>query len=367
MSVFHTFAIALAIISIPQIHAKTLTVNNNSGSTAEYTSFASAYDAAEDGDTLIFEGSESAYTLGNVRFVSKRLNYVGKGYFLGKFTEVNPLPVGLHLRMKIIEPDSSLDPVLDPSGSTFLGIDLGSPRGFSSTGSIQFFASDKNNLLVKNLSFDKCYAPSVFLTGVTLRRCYREGAVAITRIGETIISNCIFGGIEFQQPNTGGAAGPASVDRCVLGPASIETETSGFSPVSPILGGVGVSVKNTILFANDSSRRKLIAGNGAVFSNCLEVNFDERQLPLENGNITAEFFNDVFVGGEDDEQFVLRSNSLASGVGTNGSDVGAFGGLTPYVLSGIPGIPRITELVAPATATSTSGLRFRVRARAFAE
>ena len=86
-------------------------------------------------------------------------------------------------------------------------------------------------------------------------------------------------------------------------------------------------------------------------------------LPASNGNINEQFANIVFAqGSSPDGQFQLSASSPARGVGRNGGDLGAFGGVNPYRLSGLPSIPRITNLTIDAVATDANGLTFNVDA-----
>jgi hypothetical protein len=89
-------------------------------------------------------------------------------------------------------------------------------------------------------------------------------------------------------------------------------------------------------------------------------------LPEGGGNINGVPAESAFVWtGSFDGKWRLRPNSPARGKGFDGVDMGAFGGATPYVLSGVPPIPRVTRFVVPSTVSSTSGLRFEVDAQAF--
>ena len=76
--------------------------------------------------------------------------------------------------------------------------------------------------------------------------------------------------------------------------------------------------------------------------------------------------DDVFLGPEGnstDGQWQLAQGSPAIGAGISGEDAGMFGGDAPYVLSGIPGIPRITFVSVPASGAFPDGLPVTVRAR----
>lgn len=86
-------------------------------------------------------------------------------------------------------------------------------------------------------------------------------------------------------------------------------------------------------------------------------------LPSGNGNINQQYANVVFEQGPSpDGYYKLRTGSPAIGAGRNGGDLGAFGGVNAYRLSGLPSIPRITNLTIDAVATDANGLTFNVDA-----
>ena len=66
----------------------------------------------------------------------------------------------------------------------------------------------------------------------------------------------------------------------------------------------------------------------------------------------ADYF--VNPAGTNDKDFVLKVGSPAIGTGSSGSDRGAFGGSTPFVLGMQPGIPAITALSSPAALNSST-------------
>ena len=81
---------------------------------------------------------------------------------------------------------------------------------------------------------------------------------------------------------------------------------------------------------------------------------------------TIAYLEDVFIYSNPvDRKYLLTPSSPARGIGLNGVDMGMFGGASPYVISGVPAMPRITHFAAPAAATSSSGLRFEVKAKSF--
>ena len=72
-----------------------------------------------------------------------------------------------------------------------------------------------------------------------------------------------------------------------------------------------------------------------------------------NNYYVGATIEDTFVNtGSDDAKWQLLETSVAKGAATHGGDCGAFGGPTPYVLSGIPMfLPHITEALVPAKPT----------------
>jgi len=60
----------------------------------------------------------------------------------------------------------------------------------------------------------------------------------------------------------------------------------------------------------------------------------------------------------------MQPNGAAAGYAIDKTDCGAFGGTTPYVLSGIPAIPNIYFLQLTPNATQAGGLKMTIRAKA---
>ena len=83
-----TMLILAAICMTMAANAKILRVSNVSGSSAPYTTFDAAQDAAEDGDTIMFDASDKDY--GAIMMsANKRLVLKGPGYWLTNNNIVN--------------------------------------------------------------------------------------------------------------------------------------------------------------------------------------------------------------------------------------------------------------------------------------
>lgn len=98
---------------------------------------------------------------------------------------------------------------------------------------------------------------------------------------------------------------------------------------------------------------------GSTFNNCV---FDNTPNPAVNGtgNVIAVANANLYSGHPTigtfslDERFKLKAGSPAIGVGISGVDCGAFGGVNPYKLSGIPAVPAIYKLTAPGSSANSN-------------
>lgn len=99
--------------------------------------------------------------------------------------------------------------------------------------------------------------------------------------------------------------------------------------------------------------------SASTFNNCV---FDNTPSPAVNGsgNVLAVNNTNLYVAYptqgtfSNDERFKLKAGSPAIGVGISGVDCGAFGGVNPYKLSGIPAIPAVYKLTAPGSSANSN-------------
>lgn len=109
---------------------------------------------------------------------------------------------------------------------------------------------------------------------------------------------------------------------------------------------VPYSAKNCIDFSPSN--------NNVIISNILSIPARYADTNYTNNYYVGATVENTFVNeGSDDAKWQLLSTSAAKGAATHGGDCGAFGGPTPYVLSGIPMfLPHITEALVPAKPTN---------------
>ncbi len=65
--------------------------------------------------------------------------------------------------------------------------------------------------------------------------------------------------------------------------------------------------------------------------------------------------------GSTDGKYQLKAGSPAIGYAYGGGDCGPFGGASPYVLSGMPNIPAIYELLVPGAGGSNLNITIKAK------
>ena len=128
-----------------------------------------------------------------------------------------------------------------------------------------------------------------------------------------------------------------------------------------ILDG-GLNVSNFKLSNNIELSGQLYKNNCTFFNNIC----NGTQFPTGNENKQNVIMTNVFVGvteNSTDGQWQLKQYSPAIGAGNDVTDCGMFGGSTPYVLSGLPSIPAIYQIIMPATGDNINGIDVTIKAK----
>lgn len=227
---------------------------------------------------------------------------------------------------------------------------------------------------------------------VTLQKgCKIEGcdAASITLSGEnSTASRC-----KATYVNTNGSAPNSIIEDCIMSSMEVSAKNciirNNIITTYAVCSGEGTLFENnTVVGTGRSGYGDFILNifNNSTIRNNILINtrpgFDSNQTPLSTkifynctncviqNNLlsTPERFadqsypNNLYAGatventfvneGSDDGKWQLLDSSSAKGAATHGGDCGAFGGATPYVLSGIPMfLPHITEALVPARPT----------------
>lgn len=298
--------------------AKVITVNNNTNSPGQYASLQQAIDSASAGDTIYVHGSPTSY--GNVN-IKKRLNLFGTGHKPSK-TNILVSEIGT-LQL------DTLSGVSGASGTKINGFVLKDVKGYSGSGGTK-------NILINRSYFSQGSAVVIVRgSGWTLQNCiFISSYVNVNNHGNLIIRNNIFSNGYITTSNqstviinnnifTGSAYALTSLSNALLA-------NNIFLGCTP--NGTGVDNNS---FANNlsyqTSNNTIPAGTNIGSGNFVA------QDPLFT-NVPTNTFNYTY-------DFTLSATSPGKNAGTDATDLGVYGGTSPFVdLTGTPAIPQVKNL-----------------------
>lgn len=317
MKKFLALSLCAVAVSVAA-EAKTWRVNNSVGANADFSSASAAINAASAGDTLHLEGSAIDY--GSLS-VSKKLVIRGTGYFLN---ETPPNPKTQH------------------------------NKNVSFCNSIYLYAGSKGSV-VEGMTAYSVYLKDSLLT--LQRNNISNVQLSDSRdiAGDTIRNNYI-GGISLNSGSykTRGLFVYNNIIQAISFSASLAANVDGFAINNTFYGNNSFTTNNFIYQNNIFNSSDF--GNYRQANTFLNNVSVDNKLPSGNGNITGASMASLFVGGatgtgySSDGRYMLKAGSPAIGAGVlNGVavDCGAFGGPAPYVLSGMPQMPSIYDIVMP--------------------
>lgn len=293
-----------------------------------YSSIQEAHDAANDGDTLMIEGSPLEYENVNIK---QKLVVIGTGYFLTENIHTNANPLTSIVRQVRMLPGSE--------GSSLIG-----------------------------LSFSQAYhtyTPHIETNDIVIMRCYITSNIQFigNLLNIKILQNYFSGGSIAVGYNTYSFSDVELINNIFRNDMLISPSNQRvFSKVDHniFLGSVS--------FRTSSFRNNIIASTAAkvdVDSPLIQNNLVLGTQLAGSGNQT---YNDgqLFLGEEGnstDGQYQLRPDSPYLKAGFEGAEPGIFGGSTPYRLSGMPPLPAIYEFSADGFGTHQQGLPIRIKAQ----
>ncbi|HRY33180.1 MAG TPA: hypothetical protein P5531_09470 [Bacteroidales bacterium] len=298
-------------------------VNSAPGSAAAYSSVQAAHNAASSGDTLYLECSAVSY--GNLD-CTKSLTIIGSGYFLGQNPQTQASPASAYIPFIQFNASSA--------GSSVTGLSIGQ---------IYLYTSDilinRNYLTGNNAIYQATGSPigNIIIT----QNYFHTGAYWNTSINFPypannilISNNYLFGGI---------------------------SSTGSFSAV----------ITNNVVSGSINCHNAIIKNNihtaGSFTNNNCSISFNlgyNNDFGNQNGNQSNVNMSNVFLGStgnSTDGQWQLKPGSPAIGAGEGGADCGMYGGALPYVLSGMPNIPSIYYLNAPAIPSNTINVSIKAK------
>ncbi|MFC2130960.1 hypothetical protein ACFLSQ_05960 [Bacteroidota bacterium] len=297
----------------------------------DYTNLQDAYDAANSGDTLyVYPYAEPYYDI----TINKRIIIIGSGGW--KIDENTTLTTKI----------SYVDDV-----NAFMIFSTGS-EGSVIKGFDGFFWA---KIYVDNISIENNCIRQIDISdscrNITIRGNYFEGYfsyfITIASGSDVLITNNLF---EQVNPNA---------CECIYDNNQISNITINHNVFSSTGNTMNIRNSNCSIENNINVLGWIHYGTGCTFFNNI---CNSTQLPEGNENIRNMDMSTVFID-YDNGNYHLKPNSPAKGSGKNGVDMGIYGGSTPFVDGGFPGIPSIIELDADHLGSKQSGIKVKIKAK----
>jgi hypothetical protein len=340
------FLLMVAAITLWGIntHATIITVSNAPNSPGQYTNLQEALDAASSGDTIYVSGSLTTY--GSID-IKKKITLIGAGFNPNNQNNQNS-------ELQYVYFKSDNDPVnpTNASGTTITGfkisylyvqtqnvIDIQLLRN-EITGSISLAANYCQNWTIKNN---------------ILNWISTSSSTAIFASDFVISNNIIKREIQYFKSNT------------ILIANNIFTQNSGFTTVSL------ANIQNNIFYGGSTANcsyctfiKNISVGAANTFdygTNTSVGNFTNVD-PLFVA-VSSTTFNFAY-------DYHLQPTSPGKGAGTDGTDIGLYGGMYPFPSGGdvpwqtspMPAIPQITSMVIlNGTLPSAGTLHIQIQAK----
>jgi len=142
--------------------------------------------------------------------------------------------------------------------------------------------------------------------------------------------------------------------------------------IQTTISSTNIIVENNVLYGNLWLYNSVISNNiyrdgsftGDASNTIVNNICSSTQFDTTGNNQQNVVMSTVFVAsGTTDGQWQIDPAGPAAGAGTFGTDIGMFGGITPYILSGIPEIPTVYFFYGPSNASQTLQIQTKIKSR----
>jgi hypothetical protein len=334
--------------------------NVASGVHIDYTSLTNAVSNAQAGDTIYIYPSSATY--GSVT-IDKQLTIIGPGYDV----QLNPtLEISTYTGSVILD-------VVTISGSAdgtiITACDINELRILG-----QSNITIKRNRIRREINVEQCSNILInanYFNSTENYGCYScaDGFyhVRIIESSSVLVSNNLFDAFS----DASGGCTPSfynyGFDNLLVNPAS-DAIILNNSFRDRVIVHNSVLKNNIFLLTEQYSTCAdfpISHANSIIQYNVLVDTLPELDATNYQNAIEADLFVAWPIQGSQsfDSRFHLQSGSPAAGAGEGGVDCGPFAGADPYKLSGIPFIPVVYEINAPASGTATDGIDVHIKVR----
>lgn len=313
-------------------YASIYTVDNNYPSMGDYTSLQATHDAANPGDTIIMFPSSFAYS-GLV--VTKQLSIYGSGW-------INSPTVKTCIVSGSIAFNSG------SQGSRLMGI-------YSYPNDLIINIAANNVSILRNRISKITISSNVLASTILNNFIYHETQDPVIEIGDntnSIIQNNLIINAYSYVPATAVLTGEYCqlefLNNIVKAGVTNYLCDSYFAIHSTCTGTIA---NNIFIYgkistnANCTMNNILSCADWPYNSNLVNVNYDQLFINQAAGN------------------YHLQPNSVASGSGYGGTDMGIYGGDFPFIDGGYPDLPAIYYLNVPSQASKQGGVNVTIKAK----
>lgn len=329
-----------SIVSITNTNAKIYRLNNSPQIPSDFKDIYTALQQINTGDTIYAEGSSMKY--GDL-IINKKVTIIGTGYNLAEnaISECNS------------------------QSAEFTNLLINSGAEGSNIVSLVFNSDSSSNQNVYIRSND-----------ITVKRCLFKHNLDISL--DTVINN-----LAFIQNYTSESilAKKTAVLNNILISNNVVIQSIKFPCSSKI--NITNNVVRKIINANNSMIANNIqldenttktftagfSGTNNIYKNNITKNTEAKYIPSGASNILGVDMATVFQTYEDDfttvndSRWKLKIDSPAKKAGFDGADCGVFGGSIPYVLSGIPPIPIITDIIIDNSSQDNDFIKLKIKVK----
>jgi hypothetical protein len=329
--------VSLAFLMIGSLEANVVTCSNNAINAGQYTAIQTAVDAANPGDTVYVMGSPSAY--GDVT-IKKHVTMIGAGYAVTN-TQNNWASIIGYVYLDSIGFGAQV------SGTKIMGFNITGNIGQTGTGSLNYITLERN--YINNYI-------TVFGSNWTIRNndIY---ALNIQNNSYCFVYNNFIGTLQNSNKTTVNISNNNFV-------------TNNYNAFSTISNAI---IANNIFYYCSP----LASVTSCVFSNNVTTNSTAQVLPpagnTGSGNLnnTPPGFVDASIPASTVGQSVIwnynwhiATGSPAHNGGTDGTDIGVYGGTYPYPnMTGATHIPQMQVLNVSGTVPQGGNLNVSFKAR----
>jgi len=330
------FLTAMMLVLVYSINADIWTVSNNPHSPGQYTDLQAAIDNASPEDTILVSGSQTPY---GAISVYKKLTIIGPGWVpLSEFGFVATIDNGINF-------DTVANPNSSPSGSKIMGLVINS-IGLNDPGI--------NNIIIERNKIGNIFFNYDEISDCSIIQNLINGNILISYNSNLLISNNIISGQYSTFHHSNEPTVMISNNLFFRSPSSYDYISHATFSNNIFLKCPGPAIQYSFFYNNITY---------AIGYTCDDLPFGTNIGSGNLNNTDPEFINGNTSNYDPDGNYRLGPTSPGKNAGTDGTDIGIYGGPYPFVDGGIPPIPQILLMHVSNPVPLNSDIDIHIKAR----